>query len=292
MATTELRVQVPWGQIRGRVWGPRHGYPVLCLHGWADNCGSFNTLIPLLSKEFRYVAVDLAGHGLSSHHPPGVFYTLLSYVADVYRVIDYLQVTKLSIIGHSMGGHIAGMVSALFPEIVEALVLLDATQFVVTDLRQTTSKIRQGLDEIIRFEKTTKKDRVYTYAKALDRLLAANPLTKPSAQTLLERGLVSVEGGFAFSRDLRVNFKDVVRMSLEQSLEMHSNTKARVLVILAEQGYFKDTLSSKIKHFQERNHICVTVQGDHHVHLNNPQLIVSFISKFLQTNITSLSAKL
>ena len=47
---TELSVPVPWGQIRGKAWGPDHGRPVLCLHGWADNCGTFNTLIPRLPK--------------------------------------------------------------------------------------------------------------------------------------------------------------------------------------------------------------------------------------------------
>lgn len=47
---SEISVPVPWGQIRGKAWGPDHGRPVLCLHGWADNCGTFNTLIPLLPK--------------------------------------------------------------------------------------------------------------------------------------------------------------------------------------------------------------------------------------------------
>lgn len=45
---SELSIPVPWGEIRGKAWG--HGHPVLCLHGWADNCGSFNTLIPFLPK--------------------------------------------------------------------------------------------------------------------------------------------------------------------------------------------------------------------------------------------------
>lgn len=43
-------MQVPWGEIKGKAWGPERGRPVLCLHGWADNCGTFNTLIPLLPK--------------------------------------------------------------------------------------------------------------------------------------------------------------------------------------------------------------------------------------------------
>ena len=38
--------------------------------------------------EFKYVAVDLAGHGQSSHRPPGAFYAFPLYVMDVRRVID------------------------------------------------------------------------------------------------------------------------------------------------------------------------------------------------------------
>lgn len=291
-AVSELVVAVPWGEIRGRVWGPARGHPVLCLHGWADNCGSFNALIPLLPKEYRYVALDLAGHGLSSHHPPGVFYTLPSYVADVRRVVDSLRMTKFSLIGHSMGAHIAGLFTALYPEMVDALVLLDGKQFVVTEVSQTVSKMREGLDAMFEFEKSSMKRRVYTYEKALERLLSAIPITKQSAEILLERGLVPVEGGFAFARDLRVNFTNVARMSLDMALGMISKTQPRVLVILGEEGFFEKTLASTIKLLKEQNYLCVTVPGNHHVHLNNPQRVAPYISDFLQTTLTSFTAKL
>ncbi|KAB5523487.1 hypothetical protein PHYPO_G00153120 [Pangasianodon hypophthalmus] len=80
---TEFRMPVPWGEMRGRAWGPDHGRPVLCLHGWSDNCGSFNTLIPLLPADWRCVAVDLPGHGFSSHRPAGIFYTFPAYITDI-----------------------------------------------------------------------------------------------------------------------------------------------------------------------------------------------------------------
>lgn len=238
------------------------------------------------------MALDLAGHGLSSHHPPGVFYTLPSHVADVRRVVDSLRMTKFSIIGHSMGAHIAGMFGALYPEMVDALVLLDAKQFPVTDVSQIASRMRKGMDEMIQFEKSSMKKKVYTYEKALERLLAAIPITKQSAQILLERGLVPVEGGFAFARDLRVNFTFVVRLSLDMALGLISKIQTRVLVILAEQGFFEKELASTIKFLKERKYLCVTVPGDHHVHLNNPQHVVPYISDFLQAKLTSCTAKL
>ncbi|XP_038569556.1 serine hydrolase-like protein isoform X3 [Micropterus salmoides] len=237
---SELSIPVPWGEIRGKVWGPDYGRPVLCLHGWADNCGTFNTLIPLLPKECRYVAVDIAGHGLSSHRPVGVFYSFPAYVADVRRIVDDLQWTKFSIIGHSMGGNIAATFSALYPEMVDAVVLLDTSGFFLIDVTEMSKLMRQGMDEMLQFEKKTEeKKRVYTYEKAIERMLTANPtLSKQSVCILLERGLVQVEGaGFVFSRDLRVHLKNMAHISLEQSLEMQSRIQAAVLVVLANKGF-------------------------------------------------------
>uniref|UniRef100_A0A674NDY0 Serine hydrolase like n=1 Tax=Takifugu rubripes TaxID=31033 RepID=A0A674NDY0_TAKRU len=237
----ELSVPVPWGEIRGKSWGPDHGRPVLCLHGWADNCGSFNTLIPLLPKECRYVAIDLAGHGLSSHRPPGVLYSFPYYVMDVRRVIDALQWDKFSIIGHSMGGHVAGMFSALYPEMVDALVFLDCYGFLPADPKELPDVMRRGMDEIIQFDKRPEeKTRVYTYENAVKRLLAGNPsISEESVHNILERGLVQVDGGVVFSRDFRINLKNIARQSMEQIVDMQSRIKSPILLVLAEDGFNK-----------------------------------------------------
>ncbi|KAM8773038.1 serine hydrolase-like protein [Acanthopagrus schlegelii] len=299
-AVSELCVPVPWGEIRGKVWGPDHGRPVLCVHGWADNCGTFNNLIPLLPKECRYVAVDLAGHGLSSHRPPGVFYTFPSYVMDVRRVVDALQWNKFSIIGHSMGGNIAGLFSALYPEMVDAVVLLDSYGFLPTDLKEIPKVVRQGFEELLLYEKKPeeKKTRVYTYENAVERLSAANPtLSEQSVHILLERGLVQVEGGVVFSRDFRINLKNIVRISLEQSLELQSRIKASVLVVLAEDGFEKmfsepdqkRFTSALLQGYRDRNHEVLTVPGDHHIHLNKPDVVAQPVSDFLLTKVLSES---
>ncbi|XP_047221360.1 serine hydrolase-like protein isoform X1 [Girardinichthys multiradiatus] len=300
LAVSELSIPVPWGEIRGKVWGPDHGRPVLCLHGWADNCGTFNTLLPLLPKDFRYIAVDLAGHGRSSHRPPGVLYAFPSYVMDVRRVVDALQWRKFSIIGHSMGGNIAGMFSALYPEMVDSMILLDSYGFLPTELKEMPKVLRQGMDEMIQFEKKMEdvKTKVYTYDQAVERLLVGNQsLTEESAKILLERGLVEVEGGVVFSRDFRINLKNVVRISLEQSMELQSRIEASVLVVLAESGFEKifakadqkKFTSALLQAYRDRHDTVVKVPGDHHVHLNNPEAVASLVSEFLQNKALSAS---
>ncbi|XP_042341852.1 serine hydrolase-like protein [Plectropomus leopardus] len=296
-AVSELSVPLSWGEIRGRVWGPDHGYPVLCLHGWADNCGTFNTLIPLLPRECRYVAVDMAGHGLSSHRPPGVDYGVPTHVADIRRIVEGLQWRKFSIIGHSMGGNIAGMFSALYPEMVEAVILLDCFGFLPADPKEMPKLMRQGMEKMLQFEKQTEvKKKVYTYEKAAERLLAVNPtLPEQSVHILLERGLVQVEGGFVFSRDMRINFKSTARITLEQSLELQLKIQASVLVVLGDQGFdppISETNQQKassilLQGYRDRNHTVVMLPGDHHVHLSHPEVVAPFVSDFLQTKVLS-----
>ncbi|CAJ1053489.1 serine hydrolase-like protein isoform X4 [Xyrichtys novacula] len=299
-AVSELSVPVPWGEIRGRVWGPDNGRPVLCLHGWADNCGTFNTLIPLLPKECRYVAVDLPGHGQSSHRHPGVFYAFPSYVMDVRRVVDALQWSKFSIIGHSMGGNVAGMFSALYPDMVDAVVMLDSYGFLPTNSEDVPKAMRQGMDELLQYEKKAEenKGRVYTYEKAAERLQAANPeLSEQSVHILLERGLVHVDGGVMFSRDFRINLKNIVRITWEQCLEVQSKITASVLLILAEEGFEKkfakpdqkELIAALLQAYRDKNNAVVTVPGDHHVHLNNPENVAPLVSDFLQTKVLSQS---
>uniref|UniRef100_A0A8C8BXZ7 AB hydrolase-1 domain-containing protein n=1 Tax=Oncorhynchus tshawytscha TaxID=74940 RepID=A0A8C8BXZ7_ONCTS len=306
-AVTEFNMPVPWGEIRGKVWGPDHGRPILCLHGWADNCGTFNTLIPLLPKEWKCVAVDMAGHGLSSHRPPGVFYSFPAYVADIRRVIGALQWKRFSIIGHSMGGNVAGMFSALYPEMVESVVLLDSYGFLPTDAKELHTVIRQGFEGMLEFEKKKdeKKEKVYTYENALMRLLAANPtLSEQSAHILLERGLAQVEGGVVFTRDFRINLKNVVRDTLP-SLHyftiitglLHSFYCKLHFTTPAEEGFEKmfsepqqkTFTSTLLLGYKDQSGMVVNVPGDHHVHLNTPETVAQLITDFLQKEAPSHS---
>ncbi|KAL4647882.1 serine hydrolase-like protein 2 isoform X1 [Arapaima gigas] len=299
---SELSVPVPWGEIRGRIWGPEEGRPVLCLHGWADNAGSFNTLIPLLPKDWKLVAVDMVGHGLSSHRPEGVFYTFPAYLSDVRRVIEALQWKRFSIIGHSMGEcKMCLQFSALYPEMVESVVFLDSVGFLPTDKKNIAGLVRKGIEEMIEYEKKKdeKKNRVYTYEKAVERLMAANPsLSEQSAHILLERGSTQVEGGVVFNRDFRINLTNIIRSSAEQCLELQSTIQARILVLLAEDGFMK----MLAKQEQERNiralldgfsalgGSVVTVPGNHHVHLNSPETLASVVTDFLKAEPLSQSS--
>ncbi|XP_024848577.1 serine hydrolase-like protein 2 isoform X6 [Bos taurus] len=100
---SELKLAVPWGHIAAKAWGSHQAAPVLCLHGWLDNANSFDRLIPLLPKDFNYVAMDFGGHGLSSHYSPGFPYHYQNFVSEVRRVAAALKWNRFSLLGHSFG---------------------------------------------------------------------------------------------------------------------------------------------------------------------------------------------
>lgn len=50
------------GSIAAKWWGSKTKRPIILAHGWQDNAGSFDTLIPLLPSEFSYLAIDFPGH--------------------------------------------------------------------------------------------------------------------------------------------------------------------------------------------------------------------------------------
>jgi hypothetical protein len=73
--------------------------PVLGLHGLEDNANSFATLVPLLDVP-SFLAIDMMGHGLSSHFPAVGPYHLLDFVVLVRRIAEHFKWTKLTLIGN------------------------------------------------------------------------------------------------------------------------------------------------------------------------------------------------
>lgn len=153
---------------------------VLCLHGWLDNAASFHLVAPeLIRRECAsdVIALDLPGHGMSSHKssdcPPQLLADYVFYVADVLQQLHWCKGrnigaatttatkhsseeeetineedpnTKVTIIGHSMGAALSVMFASCFPEMVESIVLLDGFAPLPKDAREISSHIRRAVE--------------------------------------------------------------------------------------------------------------------------------------------------
>jgi pimeloyl-ACP methyl ester carboxylesterase len=99
------------------------GPPLVLLHGLAASWAWWRRNIPALSASFRVTAVDLPGFG--GTHPDARF-VLDEAPGQVVDLMADVGIDRAHVIGHSMGGVVAGGIAADHPERVDRLVLVDA----------------------------------------------------------------------------------------------------------------------------------------------------------------------
>jgi pimeloyl-ACP methyl ester carboxylesterase len=118
-----VRVPVRGGELTCGAWGPEDAADtVLAIHGITATHLSW----PLLAERLdgvRVVAPDLRGRGRSNAAPPP--WGMTDHADDMARVLDAVGVGEAVVVGHSMGGFVAGWLAAGHPDRVGALVLVD-----------------------------------------------------------------------------------------------------------------------------------------------------------------------
>jgi pimeloyl-ACP methyl ester carboxylesterase len=102
------------------------GCPVLCLPGLTRNSRDFAALAAHLSARREILAADLRGRGRSAWDPDASHYQLPTYVQDVWSLLDSRQVSRVLVVGTSLGALIGMTMAALDPGRVAGVVLNDA----------------------------------------------------------------------------------------------------------------------------------------------------------------------
>ncbi|XP_074046209.1 sn-1-specific diacylglycerol lipase ABHD11-like [Macrotis lagotis] len=105
--------------------------PVILLHGLFGNKNTFQAEAETLAQQTgrKVLTVDARNHGES---PPGPDCSYEAMSADLQALLSKLGLTSCVLIGHSMGGKTAMMLALQKPELVERLVSVDISPFMVT----------------------------------------------------------------------------------------------------------------------------------------------------------------
>ena len=80
----------------------RDGDTLPLIHGIAGSSATWRAVIPQLSKRYRVVAPDLLGHGKSAK--PRGDYSLGAFAVWLRDLLDELRITRVTVVGHSLGG--------------------------------------------------------------------------------------------------------------------------------------------------------------------------------------------
>lgn len=284
---------------------------VLCLHGWLDNSNSFSKLAPLLLEDGavnQVVAIDLPGHGHSSHFVGP--WQHIRHVNLVKQCLDNLgwAPEETSLVGHSMGGGIALLFAGTFPERLHKLAMIDAFGPYTSPPDRAALDLRKAIEAEEKLSATPKARGTYpTLGDAISarvRVVATYPggqsISREAAELLVRRGafmaepvgtdsgvnsweslagaddkgsLVADESGgpVSFRYDQRLLMPSSSYLSVEQVDSFADRITCPVLLLQGAQGWpVKESDYANRKRILELKGLLDhrVVPGSHHLHLD------------------------
>lgn len=100
------------------------GPPLLLIHGLGCDSTTWDPVFDQLAESHTVIAPDLLGHGASAK--PRGDYSVAGYANGMRDLLMVLGIPRVTIVGHSFGGGVAGQFAYQFPEMLERIVLVDA----------------------------------------------------------------------------------------------------------------------------------------------------------------------
>lgn len=100
------------------------GTPLVLVHGFPLDHHLWDEVVPLLQDTFDIILPDLRGFGGSSTVDSP--YGMDDYASDIAGLLDRLEIQKVAIAGHSMGGYAALAFARLYPQRLNGLALLSS----------------------------------------------------------------------------------------------------------------------------------------------------------------------
>ncbi len=272
--------------ILGKIWGNPSGKRVLAIHGMQDNCGVFDRLIAMLHGDYYIVVIDLPGHGLSSHFPAGIPIELLNYVLAIHYVVKEIGWKKFVYLGHSLGGHIGLFFTALYPEYVDKLIVIDHISPIFYSENNLVKSLRDHLDQHIALQARIQNGTppVYTYEEALSKFTNRDStLTDEAAKIVLKRSLKDTGNGFLFRMDQRLKQPGFALMTIFLIRDVLRNVRCPTLFIFSTERYtyYEKTYGEIFQYMKNKPNVSIeVVAGNHDLHQNHPERIVKFVDDF------------
>lgn len=244
-------------------WGDPSGVPVLALHGWLDNCGSFAPLGRLL-QGVRLIALDLPGHGHSSHRSADGTYNIWQDVGVVHAVAEQLGWQHFALLGHSRGGAVATLTAGTFPERIDRLGLLDSFVPLMSASEEAPEQLRSAILE--RAGRGARQPKVYPDRQALtaSRLRGPTPLSALSAPDIVARGAEQIAGGWRWRSDEKLKHASELRLTPELVRAFVARIQCPILLLLAD-GARAARFQGMEMHARRLD--IAEVPGSHHFHM-------------------------
>ncbi len=156
------------------------GPPLLLLHGFPLDHSSWDLMIPYFQENIKLILPDLRGFGKSSQIISR--FSISDMAQDVIQILDNLEIQKVIIAGHSMGGYVSLEIGKNIPDRLCGIILVASHIYADSEEKQhqrlaTIQRLKSEKPENVFAdmpEKLSKDKKIADYCRQT--LRNANPL--------------------------------------------------------------------------------------------------------------------
>jgi pimeloyl-ACP methyl ester carboxylesterase len=271
-----------------RRWGSPGAPQLFLLHGWMDVAATFQFLVDALRSEWQVIAPDWRGFGMSAWNDGPYWFP--DYIADLDGLLArYSPDAPARLVGHSMGGHVAGIYAGVRPERVTRMALLEGFGMPPTDPAEAPARYRRWLDELAMLPAHRGYD---NREKLAERLRQANPrLTSANAAFLAENlGMESDDGRIMLAADPYHRVANPVLYRLEEVKACWRAITAPVLWVAAEESFVMkryrgqghgegEDYLARLASFRSIREVKLAAAG-HNMHHDQPEKLAELLEEF------------
>lgn len=237
---------------------------MLALHGWLDNAASFDVLAPLL-PERRIIALDLPGHGRSSHRPRCGSYNIWDDLPDIVRFRSSLELDRYGLLAHSRGAAIATLLAAIDTSAVSSLVMLDGALVPQMEDAATLEQMRAFTHDYA--QRTPRPAQVFAgIDDAVQARCQASGIDERAARLLVPRSLKQVAGGFCWGTDARLRHASVLKLTAAQVRSILAGIEVPTLLFTVGVGMARELHGHEVLDWY-RGLEHETIGSCHHCHM-------------------------
>jgi pimeloyl-ACP methyl ester carboxylesterase len=155
-------------------------------HGNCKSTRFWYRWVPVLARQYKVVRLDARGLGRSTLPAPGYQWSLKNFAQDLERLLDYLNLDKVHLVGETVGGTISMQFASDRPERVRSLTVC-SSPFRFTDPYYLDSARKAEKDGVLAWARDSMKRRLDA-SKAGSEFVEwyANEMGKTSLRVVVE----------------------------------------------------------------------------------------------------------
>ncbi len=243
---------------------------LVMLHGGGANTHWFDFIGPALAEHCHALALDLRGHGNSSHMASSI-YTYNGYMDDIHVLIEAEQLHQPILMGHSMGGMLMVRFTGTWPQEVGALIVCDSRPVYgeADQERLQSTANRPGR------EYETQADYIAHFRIRPDGLRS----TPEVHQHIAERAGKQLPHGTWVHK---IDRQTYARRPMIDTLPMYQQITCPVLFLWAAHSRVTKEMIQGVRESCAQAEIVPVAEAGHHLMLDQPQQTIALVQAFLQ----------